>query len=371
MTPRGLAQFRGSLSRADKRSLVGMYGVIGLLHVAGFGVLLTAVVPQQFHLGGDHPVFTAGVGILAYTFGLRHAFDADHIAAIDNTTRKLLADDLDGNADRKPLSVGFWFSLGHSTVVFGLTFLLAMGVRALVGQVQDGGSTLHTVTSVVGPSISGLFLWAIGILNLIALIGIVKVARELRRGRYDEAALERQLECRGLMNRMLGGLTKSVTKAWHIYPIGVLFGLGFDTATEVGLLVMAGGAATFNLPVYAILVLPVLFAAGMSLADTTDAIFMNYAYGWAFARPVRKIFYNFTITSLSVTVALVIGTVELVGVLVARLHIDSGPLAFIAGIDLGQAGYLMVGLFVGTWAVALAVWRFGRLEERWSTGSPV
>ncbi len=347
-----------------------MYGVIGLLHVAGFGVLFTAVVPQQFQLGGDHPIFTVGVGILAYTFGLRHAFDADHIAAIDNTTRKLLADDIKGNVDRKPLSVGFWFSLGHSTVVFGLTFLLAMGVRSLVGQMGDGGSMLHTVTGVVGPSISGLFLWAIGILNLIALIGIVKVAREMRRGRYDEAALERQLESRGLMNRMLGGLTKSVTRAWHIYPIGVLFGLGFDTATEVGLLVMAGGAATFNLPVYAILVLPVLFAAGMSLADTTDAIFMNYAYGWAFAKPVRKIFYNVTITSLSVMVALIIGTVELVGVLVDRLHIDSGPLALIASVDLDYAGYLMVGLFIGTWLVALAVWRFGHLEERWSSKSP-
>jgi high-affinity nickel-transport protein len=188
----------------------------------------------------------------------------------------------------------------------------------------------------------------------------------LRRGRYDEAALEEHLNSRGFMNRFLGGLTKSVTKPWHIYPVGVLFGLGFDTATEVGLLVLAGGAAAFDLPFYAILVLPVLFAAGMCVMDTTDGVFMNYAYGWAFARPVRKIFYNLTITSISVAVALGIGTIELVGVFVDRWHIDRGPLAAIAGIDLDHAGYAIVALFVASWLVAMAVWRFGRIEQRWS-----
>jgi len=343
-----------------------MYSCVLLLHLVGFGVLFGLVIPQHYQLGGEHPVFTVGVGILAYTFGLRHAFDADHIAAIDNTTRKLVADERRNGADRKPLSVGFWFSLGHSTIVFGLTFLLSVGVRALAGQVEDGGSTLHTITGIIGPSVSGLFLWIIGVLNLMALIGILKVAREMRSGRYDEAALERQLDARGFMNRFLGGLTKSVTKAWHIYPIGVLFGLGFDTATEVGLLVMAGGAAAFNLPFYAILVLPILFAAGMSLMDTTDGVFMNYAYGWAFAKPARKIFYNLTITSLSVAVALIIGSIELVGVLAERLHIDTGPLAAIADVNLDYAGYLIVGLFVVAWLAAIAVWKFGRIEERWS-----
>ena len=296
----GVAQFRRTLLRADKTSLLGMYGFILLQHLLGFGVLFAFVVPHNYHLGGDHPVFTVGVGILAYTLGLRHAFDADHIAAVDNTTRKLIADNLENGVDRKPLSVGFWFSLGHSTIVFTLAFLLSVGVRALVGPVENEDSTLHTVTGMIGPSVSGVFLWIIGILNLVALLGIIKVFRELRQGRYDEAALERQLDSRGFMNRFLGGLTKSVTKPWHIYPIGVLFGLGFDTATEVGLLVLAGGAAAFNLPFYAILVLPILFAAGMCLMDTTDGVFMNYAYGWAFAKPVRKIFYNMTITSLSV-----------------------------------------------------------------------
>jgi high-affinity nickel-transport protein len=189
----------------------------------------------------------------------------------------------------------------------------------------------------------------------------------MRTGQYDEAELEKQLDSRGFMNRFLGGLTKSIRKPWQIYPVGVLFGLGFDTATEVGLLVLAGGAAALNLPFYAILVLPILFAAGMCLMDTTDGVFMNAAYGWAFARPVRKVFYNLTITSISVMVALVIGTIELISVVADRFDITTGPVAAIAHIDLDYAGYAIVGLFVLSWLVALAVWRFGRIEERWSS----
>jgi nickel/cobalt transporter (NiCoT) family protein len=366
-----LADFRRSLTPADRRSLAAMASFVVVLHVVGFGVLVGLVTPQHYHLGGDHPVFTVGVGILAYTFGLRHAFDADHIAAVDNATRKLLSDNLAAEsagrpAGRKPLSLGFWFSLGHSTIVFALAFLLSIGVKSLVGPVEDDTSTLHTVTGLIGPSVSGVFLWILGILNLAALLGILRVFREMRTGKYDEAELERQLDSRGFMNRFLGGLTKSVRKPWHIYPIGVLFGLGFDTATEVGLLVMAGGAAAFNLPFYSILVLPILFAAGMCLMDTVDGVFMNYAYGWAFARPVRKVFYNITITSISVAVALVIGTIELIGVLADRLSITSGPLAAIANVNLDYAGYAIVGLFVLAWVIALSVWHFGRIEERWS-----
>jgi high-affinity nickel-transport protein len=362
-----LARFRRSLSPADRRSLAAMAGFIVLLHVVGFGVLFGLVTPQHLTLGGEHPVFTVGVGVLAYTFGLRHAFDADHIAAVDNTTRKLMADQEATGSDRKPLSVGFWFSLGHSTIVFGLAFLLSAGVKALAGPVEDDGSTLHSMTGVIGASVSGAFLWILGILNLIVLLGIMRVFREMREGRYDEAELEDHLNKRGFFNRFLGGLTRGVRKPWHIYPVGVLFGLGFDTATEVGLLVMAGGAAAFDLPFYAILVLPVLFAAGMSLADTVDGVFMNAAYGWAFARPVRKIFYNITITSISVAVALIIGTIELVSVLTEQAHITSGPLAAIASIPLDYAGYGIVALFVLAWAVAIAVWHFGRIEERWSS----
>jgi high-affinity nickel-transport protein len=354
-------QFRATLSRNDLVSLAGMYGFIVFLHLIGFGVLIAFVVPRAYDLGGTSGVYGIGVGVLAYTLGLRHAFDADHIAAVDNTTRKLLAD-----GGKRPLSVGFWFSLGHSTIVFGLAFLLSVGVKALAGQVENDNSELHSVTGIIGASVSGVFLWILGILNLIVLIGIFRVFGRMRRGGFDEQELEDQLNKRGFMNRFLGGLTKSVRKPWHIYPIGVLFGLGFDTATEVGLLVLAGGAAAFNLPFYAILVLPVLFAAGMCLMDTTDGVFMNFAYGWAFAKPVRKVFYNITITSLSVAVALIIGTIELIGVLVDQANIQSGPLVAIADIPLDYAGYGIVALFVVTWLVALAVWRFGRIEEKWT-----
>lgn len=364
-SPGRIAAFRASLSPADRRSLLGMSGVVIALHVVGFAVLLGAVVPQHLTLGGDHPVFTVGVGILAYTFGLRHAFDADHIAAVDNTTRKLIGERSPAT-HRQPLAVGFWFSLGHSSVVFGLTLLLSLGVKALAAPVTDDGSPLHSVTGLIGASVSGVFLWVLGILNLAVLLGILRVFRDMRSGAYDEAVLEAHLSKRGFMNRFLGTLTRSVRKPWHIYPIGVLFGLGFDTATEVGLLVIAGGAAAFSLPWYSILVLPVLFAAGMSLMDTIDGVFMNAAYGWAFARPVRKVFYNIAITSLSVAVALVIGTIELVGVLTHQAHITAGPLAAVAAIPLDYAGYGIVALFVLAWLVALAVWRFGRIEERWS-----
>ncbi|HET7068582.1 MAG TPA: HoxN/HupN/NixA family nickel/cobalt transporter [Nocardioides sp.] len=361
-----LAAFRRDLSRADRRSLAAMTSFIVLLHVLGFGLLFGVIAPQHYQLGGDHPVFTVGVGILAYTFGMRHAFDADHIAAVDNTTRKLIADRTREGGDRQPLSVGFWFSLGHSTIVFGLSLLLALGIKALASPVENDGSTLHSVTGVIGASVSGVFLLVLGILNLAVLVGILEVFREMRSGRYDEAELEDHLAKRGFMNRFLGGLTKSVRKPWHIYPVGVLFGLGFDTATEVGLLVLAGGAAVFNLPFYAILVLPILFAAGMCLMDTVDGVFMNAAYGWAFAKPVRKVFYNITITSISVAVALIIGTVELIGVLADRADITTGPVAAIANIPLDYAGYGIVGLFVVSWLVAVSVWRFGRIEEKWS-----
>jgi high-affinity nickel-transport protein len=361
----GFTRFRLSLTTADRRSITGMYGFIIVLHVVGFGVLLAGVVPHAYNLGAGG-VYGVGVGVLAYTFGLRHAFDADHIAAVDNTTRKLIADNAETGEDRKPLSVGFWFSLGHSTIVFGLAFLLSLGVKALAEPVENDGSELHSVTGLIGSSISGVFLWVLGILNLVVLVGIIKVFLKMRRGHYDESELEDQLNKRGFMNRFLSGLTKSVRKPWHIYPVGVLFGLGFDTATEVGLLVLAGGAAAFSLPFYAILILPILFAAGMCLADTTDGVFMNAAYGWAFAKPVRKVFYNITITALSVAVALVIGTIELVGVITEQAGIVSGPLAAIANIDLGYAGFAIVALFVLTWLIALAVWKFARVEDKWS-----
>jgi high-affinity nickel-transport protein len=349
-----------------------MLGTIVLLHVIGFGLLLGLVAPHRYQLGNSG-LFGAGVGVLAYTFGLRHAFDADHIAAVDNATRKLLTDNAmretagtPRSLVRRPLSVGFWFSLGHSTIVFGLAVVLSLGVKALAAPITNDSSTLHSVTGVIGASVSGVFLWVLGILNLAVLMGVVKVFREMRTGVYNEEQLEEQLNRRGLMNRLLNGLTKSVRKPRQMYPIGVLFGLGFDTATEVGLLVLAGGAAAFNLPFYAVLVLPILFAAGMCLADTVDGVFMNAAYSWAFAKPVRKVFYNITITAISVAVALIIGTIELLGVLADQAGISTGPIAAVAGINLDYAGYGIVALFLSAWVAALVVWRVGRIEDKWS-----
>jgi high-affinity nickel-transport protein len=351
---------KDALTPAEWRRAGLLAAVIVGLHVVGFAILLGAVIPQHYNLGKTG-VFGLGIGITAYTLGLRHAFDADHIGAIDNTTRKLM------NEGQRPLSVGFFFSLGHSTIVFALGGLVVFGVRGLSGAVESNTSTLHKATGVIGPMVSGTFLFAIGILNLIVLLSIVGIFRRMRRGEFSEDELEEQLDKRGFMNRFYGRATRAVRKPWHMYPVGMLFGLGFDTATEVGLLVLAGAGAASGLPFYAILCLPILFAAGMSLFDTIDGAFMNFAYGWAFSKPVRKIFYSITITGLSVLVALLIGTVELLSVLADKLDLTGGPWNFVTNLDLNVVGYAIAGLFVATWAIALAVWRFGHIEERWST----
>jgi nickel/cobalt transporter (NiCoT) family protein len=349
---------RWSVAPGERRTILGMAGVILALHVAGWGVLAGLVASRQLATGPGE-VFGLGLGLTAYTLGMRHAFDADHIAAIDNTTRKQLAE------GGRPVSVGFWFSLGHSSVVLVLVALLAFGVRSLAGQLADSSSVLQQVTGVAGTVVSGVFLLLIGLVNLVVLAGIVGVFRRMRRGGFDEAELEAHLDNRGLANRLIRGATRAVTKPRHMYPVGLLFGLGFDTATEVGLLVIAGGAAV-SLPWYAVLTLPVLFAAGMCLLDTADGLFMRYAYGWANLRPVRKVYYNIAITGLSVAVALVIGGIELVSVLADKLGIRSGPVAAIASLDLGEVGFLMTGLFAAAWLVAALVWKLGRIEERWT-----
>ena len=354
-----LRRIRSGLTRREWAGVAGMVGAVVGLHVVGWVTLLALVVPHHYSLGTQ--VFGVGIGVTAYTLGLRHAFDADHIAAIDNTTRKLMAD------GKRPLSVGFFFSLGHSSVVFGLALLLSLGVKALAGQVETDGSTLHGVTRLVGTTVSGTFLYVIAALNLVVLVGIVKVFREMRAGRYDEAELEAQLQSRGLMNRVLGRFTRAIRAPWQMYPLGILFGLGFDTATEVALLFLAAGAAGAGLPWYAILCLPVLFAAGMSLLDTIDGSFMNFAYGWAFAAPVRKVFYNLTITGLSVAVALIVGTTELLGLAAGGLGLRGGFWNAVAQLNINTLGYVIVGLFVATWAIALLVWRVAGMEERWST----
>src|SRR6201991_3727185 len=347
------------LDRTDWTTIAAIGAVVLALHLFGWGVLVFGVAPQHITLGSAG-VFGVGLGVTAYLLGVRHAFDADHIAVIDNTTRKLVGE------KTRSLSAGFWFSLGHSSVVFGLAFLLAIGVRAIVGPVQDEGSSLLQTLGLVGSLVAGTFLILIGLSNLFAAVGIAKVFRRMRSGDFDEAELERQLEQRGVLSRLFARGMRRVSKPWLVYPVGLLMGLGFDTATQVALLVLAAGTAAFTLPWYAILVLPVLFAAGMNLFDALDGIFMSRAYGWAFLKPIRKVYYNLTVTMLSVVVALIIGVILLAGLLADRLGINSGPLAAIGSANLEFVGFLIVGLFVVVWVVAFAVWRFGRVEERWS-----
>jgi high-affinity nickel-transport protein len=354
-------RIKGALTPSEWRRAAGMVAVITGLHVVGFGILILVVAPAHFRLGSAG-TFAIGTGITAYTLGLRHAFDADHISAIDNTTRKLMSE------GKRPLSVGFFFSLGHSTIVFALAFLLAVGIKALSGPVQNGQSTLHQATNVVGTTMSGTFLYIIAALNIVILVSILRIFLEMRQGKYNEVELDEQLNSRGFMNRFFGRFTKTIKQPWQMYPIGVLFGLGFDTATEVGLLVLAAGAGAAGLPWYAILCLPILFAAGMSLLDTIDGSFMNFAYGWAFSKPVRKIYYNITVTALSIAVALFIGTIELVGLLTQKLGLTGSLINWFQNFNINTAGFIIVGMFVGTWVIALAVWRFGRIEEKWMAG---
>jgi high-affinity nickel-transport protein len=353
-------RFTASMTRAEWTRLAGMAGFILALHVIGWFTLVGVVAPQHYKVGTG--MFGVGIGVTAYTLGMRHAFDADHIAAIDNTTRKLM------HQGKRPLSVGFWFSLGHSSIVFALAFLLSIGVRSLASPVENDNSGLHDVTGWIGTTVSGTFLYLIAFINLLILAGIWKVFRRMRGGDFDEAALEEHLNNRGFMNRLLGRVMKSITKPWQMYPLGLLFGLGFDTATEIALLVLAGSGAASGLPWYAILCLPVLFAAGMCLLDTIDGSFMNFAYEWAFSKPVRKVYYNLTITGLSVAVALIIGTVELLGLVADKAKLHGAFWNWVGGLDLNIIGYVIVGLFFLTWAVALAVWKFGNIEEKWTAG---
>ncbi|MFC1412896.1 HoxN/HupN/NixA family nickel/cobalt transporter [Streptacidiphilus sp. N1-12] len=355
-----VARIRGALTGREWARMGGMAAFIAALHIVGWFTLLAIIAPAHYTIGTQ--LFGAGTGVLAYTLGMRHAFDADHIAAIDNTTRKLMSD------GQRPLSVGFWFSLGHSSVVFGLCALLSVGIKSLAGQVENDSSSLQTWTSLIGTAVSGTFLMIIAVLNTIVLLGIVRVFRQMRTGAFSEVELEEHLAKRGLMNRILGPVMRLVTKPWQMYLVGLLFGLGFDTATEVSLLVLAGGASAFALPWYAILVLPILFAAGMSLLDTIDGSFMNFAYEWAFSQPVRKVYYNMTITGLSVAVAVLIGGIEMVQLVSTQFDITGGPIGWIAGLDLNYVGFAIVGLFAVTWTAALLVWRYGRVEEKWTEG---
>jgi high-affinity nickel-transport protein len=338
---------RLAFSQAEWLRLAGLYGFIGFLHVLGWGLYL--------HYASGYPQLV-GLGFVAYMFGLRHAFDADHIAAVDDTVRFML------QKGKQPLAVGFFFSLGHATVVLAL----AIGVAVAADAVKSELPLLKNFGALIGAGVSGTFLWIIGILNLLVLLDILKVWRTARSGTHSHAHLETLLEKRGLLNRLFGGrLRKLMNHSWQMYPLGVLFGSGFDTASEVGLLAMTAGATAGNLPVPAVLCLPILFAAGMTMMDTTDGVLMCKAYDWAFQNPLRKIFYNLTTTGLSVAVALLIGSIELLQVLIGMLGWRGRFLDSVAALDFGMLGYLIVGMFLLAWGLSVGWWKFGRLEQRY------
>ena len=348
---------RERLTRHEWRRLYAMFGFIALLHVAG-AALMFAATNGHYELS-DGSLFGWGTAVLAYTLGMRHAFDADHIAAIDNTTRKLMSE------GKRPLAVGFFFSLGHSSVVATLAILLNFGIKGHGAQLKDTDSSLSHYTELIGLTVSGTFLMIIAILNLIILVSIVRVFVDMRKGMYSEEELEKHLNSRGLLMRFFGPIARRIDASWKMYPLGILFGLGFDTATEIGLLVLAGTSVIAGLPWWAILSLPLFFASGMSLLDTIDGSFMNFAYGWAFSKPVRKVYYNIVITSLSVCVALFIGGLEILQVLAKQLNLTGGFWNYAANFNLNSVGYVIVAGFAVVWIIALTLWRYGRVEERW------
>ncbi|MGD0880329.1 MAG: HoxN/HupN/NixA family nickel/cobalt transporter [Acidimicrobiales bacterium] len=347
-------EFRRAMTPTEWLQTKLMFASILLLHVIGFGVFIVFVVPSHYKGLG------IGVSVLAYTLGLRHAFDADHISAIDNTTRKLM------NEGKKPVSVGYFFSLGHSTIVIAIGAGIVVAEKAVYGAVSDSQSGLEQFGGIFGTIVSASFLYLIALLNIVILSGIITVFRKMRRGDFDEAELERQLENRGFMFRIFGTWMKSITKEWQMYPVGVVFGMGFDTATEVALLATTALLATRALPWYAIMCLPVLFMAGMSLMDTLDGVFMNVAYGWAFFNPVRKVYYNLAITGLSVVICFFIGTIEVLGLLPMELHLNGSFWNYMANFNINMAGFVIVGMFVATWAGAMMIWKYGHVEEKWS-----
>jgi high-affinity nickel-transport protein len=348
---------RDRLTKDEWRRMGAMFGFIAFLHIAG-ALLMWKATSGRYQLS-DGSLFGWGTAALAYVLGMRHAFDADHISAIDNTTRKLMSE------GQRPLAVGFFFSLGHSSVVAFLAILLNFGIKALGGELKNQDSALHHYTGLIGTSVSGTFLMLIAILNLIILVSIVGVFIQMRKGTYSDDELEKHLNSRGLLMRFFGPIARRIDKSWKMYPLGILFGLGFDTATEIGLLVLAGSSVVAGLPWWAIISLPLFFAGGMSLLDTIDGSFMNFAYGWAFSKPVRKVYYNIIITGLSVAVALFVGGLELCQVFAQQLNLTGGFWDYALAFDLNSAGYFIVGAFAVVWSVALLLWRYGKIEERW------
>lgn len=317
------------------------------LHILGFGFLYLA---NTNHL-------LLGMGLLAYTLGLRHAFDADHIAAIDNTVRKLI------QQQRNPVGVGFYFSIGHSTVVFFMAVFLVISIK----WAKDALPHFQEIGGIIGTLVSGTFLILIGILNLMILISLITLFLKFRKDKINDEKLNDLLDTRGFVSRMIGPYFKFISHSWHVLPLGFLFGLGFDTASEISLLALSSGASQQAISFVGILSLPILFAAGMSLLDTLDGILMTSAYNWAFFNPIRKIYYNITITAISVIAALLIGTVELLQILVDKLQLKGSFWEFIENIQFDNIGYILVILFIISWLISTLIWKFGKVEQRWSS----
>jgi len=336
------------ISRYEKTKIVSLYSLIGL--ATFLGLVASAII-------GKLSVLLAGLGIVAYVFGLRHGVDADHIAAIDNATRKLMQD------NQHPLTVGMWFSLGHSTVVVGLILALIFATRTIIGRIPalEGGG------AVVGTTVSGVFLWLMGIVNIIIVLSIYRTFKELKHHRLNQAELERLLDNRGFLNRYFQPLFKIVRRPWQTYPIGVLFGLGFDTATEIALIAISVGIGfSSTVPVWMVLVLPFMFTCGMVLVDTTDGVAMRLAYGWAFLNPIRKIYYNLTVTMISIIVALAIGSAELLQVVANELNLTGPFWNWVGNLDFESIGFGIIVLFLASWLVSVAVWKYRRFDEIYS-----
>ena len=352
-----------AMRRALSDNTPGLRGKIIALYALLIGVnvaLWVLTLIAAFH----YPIILA-VALPAYGFGLRHAVDADHISAIDNVTRKLMQE------RKRPVGVGFFFSLGHSTVVVIMATLIALGSVFIRDSLANGSSSLAVIGGLIGTSVSALFLLAIAAMNIVILVEVVRTFRQVTRGgAYDGDAIEDYLDKRGFFARIFRGLFKTVDASWKMYPIGFLFGLGFDTATEIGLLAATSGFATQRVPFFVVLLLPLLFTAGMSLADTTDGVMMLGAYGWAFVKPVRKLFYNISITLVSVLVATLVGGLELLSVFQNQLSLSGGfwdGVNFLSsgndGRNFGYIGAGIIAIFVLSWAISTVVYRINRYDE--------
>lgn len=345
---RGVVDSKEGLSLDEKLKIGIVYSLIGVATLIGF--IASAVV-------GRFSVLLAGLGVITYVFGLRHGVDADHIAAIDNTTRKLVQD------KHPPLTVGLWFSLGHSTVVVALIVALVFATRTVIGDIPS----LASGGAIIGTTVSGVFLWLMGIVNLVIVLGIYRIYKVMKQGRLEPSELENLLDKRGFLNRYFRPLFKIVKRPWQIYPIGVLFGLGFDTATEIALIAISVGiGVSSSIPIWMILVLPFMFTCGMVLIDTTDGVAMRLAYGWAFINPIRKIYYNLTVTIISVVVALAIGTVELLQVVASELNFTGAFWNWLAALDFETIGFLIIVIFVGSWLISLGYWKYRRFDEKYA-----